>query len=325
MNKNVKTVMYPISLKFIEGYIITMRPYLLFVSGITGIAGMSFTNNQNWQYYLAIFTASFLAYGFGQALTDCFQMDTDSISAPYRPLTQGLLSKSQTLIVSVLGLIYCMAVFGYFNHMNIILGVLSGLGLATYTPFKRRWWGGPFYNSWIVAVLFIMSFLSGKDSIFSDSIIFSILSIFFGYANFVLSGYFKDIEADRVTGYNTFPVVFGRKKSAIVSDSFAFLHIFFTGLALIFILDNSNNYYELMFVLVFYLASSIVSIISQLKLHLVKTDDQAHGAIVLTVHSYILSISSIVVAVKPNWLTYIILFYIGFIITLKLRPSISQV
>ena len=33
---------------------------------------------------------------------------------------------------------------------------------------------------------------------------------FFGYANFVLAGYFKDIEADRATGYRTFPVVFGR-------------------------------------------------------------------------------------------------------------------
>lgn len=92
-------------------YIITMRPYLMFVSGITGIAGLSFSNNLSLLQTILVFFASFFSYGFGQALTDCFQIDTDSISSPYRPLTQGKISKSLVLIISAAGLILCILVF----------------------------------------------------------------------------------------------------------------------------------------------------------------------------------------------------------------------
>ncbi|MGB5289679.1 MAG: hypothetical protein WBN42_14415, partial [Ignavibacteriaceae bacterium] len=82
---------YPVlSLRFLKAYIITMRPYLMFVSGVTGIVGMSFAASRDPIKTSLIFIASFLSYGFGQALTDCFQIDTDSISSPYRPLTQGV-------------------------------------------------------------------------------------------------------------------------------------------------------------------------------------------------------------------------------------------
>ena len=41
------------------------------------------------------FVASFLAYGFGQALTDWFRRDTDRLSAPYRPLSGSIQTKIQ--------------------------------------------------------------------------------------------------------------------------------------------------------------------------------------------------------------------------------------
>ena len=84
-----------LSIDFAKDYIITMRPYLLFVSGVTGICGMSFIDELSVSKAILISLASFLSYGFGQALTDCFQTDTDSISSPYRPLTQGRISKFQ--------------------------------------------------------------------------------------------------------------------------------------------------------------------------------------------------------------------------------------
>ena len=64
------------SIGFLKGYLITMRPYLLFVSGITGIVGMSLGPDIISIKIILVFLASFLSYGFGQALTDCFQMDT---------------------------------------------------------------------------------------------------------------------------------------------------------------------------------------------------------------------------------------------------------
>ena len=106
---------------------------------------------------------TFLCYGFGQCLTDCFQIDTDSLSSPYRPLTQGIVDKNHFLFVSAIGLLYCIAVLSYYNPLNLALGVVAGFGLATYTTFKRKWWAGPFYNSWIVVVLFLMAYLAGTE------------------------------------------------------------------------------------------------------------------------------------------------------------------
>src|SRR5512146_1652118 len=94
---------------FVSGYVTTMRPYLLFVSGIVGAAGLAFGDLAAGIRAGAVFAAAFLSYGFGQALTDCFQIDTDALSAPYRPLTRGTISRLQTFVVSVVGLIFCIS------------------------------------------------------------------------------------------------------------------------------------------------------------------------------------------------------------------------
>ena len=184
------------SVGFLKGYFITMRPYLLFVSGITGIVGLSLGPDISTIKIILVFLASFLSYGFGQALTDCFQIDTDTLSSPYRPLIQGLISKGNVLIVSIFGLTFCVSIFGYYNPTNLLLGTLAGIGLYTYTYFKKKWWAGPFYNSWIVAVLFFMAFNTHKlmkSEINSATLIYALIAVFFGYANFVLTGYFLNI------------------------------------------------------------------------------------------------------------------------------------
>lgn len=305
-----------------------MRPYLMFVSGITGIVGLAFTNEQNIISAGLIILASFLSYGFGQALTDCFQIDTDSISSPYRPLTRGTVSKSHFLVLSIFGLIFCISVFVVHNPVNLLLGTAAGLGLATYTYFKRKFWSGPFYNAWIVGVLCCMAFLCGGnkvENIIASDFYLVVLSVFIGYANFVLSGYFKDIEADRVTGYNTLPVKYGRKVSAYVSDVFAFLMILFGMLLLINEINRIGFATFLIPSLVFLITSLVLTIIGQILLHKVQTDEEAHPAITLVVHSYVLQFSALALLRKPEWLFFLIVFYIGFIIVMKVRPEKNQI
>lgn len=319
---------YPLlSFNFVTAYVITMRPYLMFVSGITGIAGLSF-GELSFVSIVFLFSAAFLSYGFGQALTDCFQIDTDSISSPYRPLTQGLVSRSHILFVSITGLAYCVLIYTLFNPVNLILGIISGFGLATYTPFKRKWWGGPFYNSWIVGLLFTMSFLSSASflpAFHSNRLILSLCAVFFGYANFVLSGYFKDISADRATGYNTLPVVFGRKTSAVISDVLAFLTLAFA-LASMLTIFNGKNLGSIKLISFLFLAVSvIISAIAQVRLHLVKKDEEAHKSISLVVHVYILSLSAIAAANKPEWSLFLFAFYLVYLFVLKIRPAKNQI
>ena len=316
------------SLDFAKDYLITMRPYLLFVSGITGICGMSFIQDMTPLKSVLIFTASFLSYGFGQALTDVFQTDTDSISSPYRPLTQGIISKTQVLLISLIGLIFCVGVFAIYNYINLLLGLLSGIGLATYTYFKKKFWAGPFYNAWIVGVLFLMAFLCGSDFssiVNSPNLIYSLLAAFFGYANFVLVGYFKDVEADRLTGYNTLPVVYGRRVASVVSNIFGLLTITFTSL----VFTNSflckdiieKNLYALAILAI----GIVVMILCQMFVHFIKNDNESSKAISLSVHAYIILLSSIALLNKPDWILPFVIFYLLFNLAMILRPEKKQI
>jgi len=316
------------SIEFAKDYLVTMRPYLLFVSGITGICGMSFINELSILKSILIFLASFLSYGFGQALTDCFQTDTDSISSPYRPLTQGVISTTQVLSISITGLIFCISIFSIFNSVNLLLGFLSGFGLATYTYFKKKFWAGPFYNAWIVGVLFLMALLCGSDFNLltqNPKVIHALTAVFFGYANFVLVGYFKDVEADRPTGYNTLPVVFGRRTSSVVSNVFGLLTIVFTVLIFTYSLPISKVFSQNIYAVIILVIGIIVMILCQVFVHFIKNDNKSSKAINLSVHAYILLLSSIVVLNKIEWMFPMVVFYLLFNLTIALRPAKNQI
>lgn len=318
-----------LSLRFLKAYVTTMRPYLMFVSGVTTIVGMSFATEMETTKALLIFLAGFLSYGFGQALTDCFQIDTDSISSPYRPLTQGIVNRNYFLILSCIGLVFCVSIFAFFNPFNVFLGTLAGFGLATYTNFKRKWWAGPFYNAWIVLVLFLMSYLASAGQFKFDQInsifIVSLIVVFFGYANFVLTGYFKDIKADRATNYKTLLVVYGRRISSFVSDAFGFITSGSVFVLIIILAFDSFPYQTILKALVFAYGGIGASIFTQMNLHSVKSDAAAHRAIAPCVHSYILLLSSLVILNRPEWFIPLLVFYSVYIIVLKIRPAKEQI
>jgi 4-hydroxybenzoate polyprenyltransferase len=210
----------------------------------------------------------------------------------------------------------------------MFLTAVAVFGLATYTYFKKRWWAGPFYNAWIVVLLCLIAYLAGSgdlNNILETQVILLLLVVFFGYANFVLTGYFKDISADRKTGYNTLPVVYGLKKSKFISDIFAALTILFCG-TLLYLIYYSNHLILLdSYPLFIFMLGCATSIIAQIRLHTVQRETDAHKAISPVVHAYILLLASIVIVQKPGWSLLMTVFYLAFIITMKLRPMKAQI
>jgi 4-hydroxybenzoate polyprenyltransferase len=313
------------SFAFARAYLTTMRPYLLFVSGITGTVGLSFVPDPSTLLVVSVFAASFFSYGFGQALTDCFQMDTDSLSAPYRPLTKGIVGKKQVLLVSIIGLTCCVSVFTIYNPLNFVLGLLAGLGLATYTIFKRKWWAGPLYNAWIVVVLCLMAFHTGRGAKVTGPVLWMLAAVFFGYANFVLAGYFKDIGADKATGYNTLPVVYGRRVAGWISHLFAVLSVVTSFVAISQSAFGSQTISGLASAIMFASAGTIASLVAQIRLHSTNRDEEAHRAISAVVHSYILLLSAITCSQKTAWWPFLVIFYAAFELVLKIRPEKNQI
>ncbi len=326
---NASTVRYVPHGGFLSAYFVTMRPYLLFVSGSAGAVGFSFAHGAPWTDVLPGFIVLFLSYGFGHALTDCFQTDTDAISSPYRPLVRGLITRRQVMATSLLGLALSAVVLTGLNPMLLLLGAMAVLGLIAYTPFKRRWWGGPLWNSWIVALLPIIGWLSDPRNRLADlfqmlnpiSLPFwaGVATVFFGYANFVVMGYFKDISADRKTGYQTLPVVFGWRTTAICSDILAAAAALSAGVSV-----AARTHARIVPMAVLGLGL-LFSITAQVGIHRVRDEMRAHKSISHVVRVFMLYSLTIITSNVPSWLPLGILYYQLFEFALQSRPEKSQV
>ena len=312
-----------------RAYAVTMRPYLLFVSGITGLAGVAMGPTIGAERIWLAGAAFFLSYGFGQALTDCFQMDTDALSAPYRPLVQGVLARGPVLWTSLGGLLLCGLILVRCNPLNAAFAALSVGGLATYTWFKRRWWGGPFYNAWIVALLVVMGRLAAAGPHgtvhLSAKPVGVLVVAFFGYANFVLTGYFKDIPADRATGYRTLPVVAGLRISAFVSDGFALATLGGVVLATPAAFARLTPSAPPAIAGLLVTAGAVATAWGQVRLHRVRSAVTAHRAIVPGVHAYVLLLSGITALYRPDWGWWLLAFYAAFALVLARRPEREQI
>jgi len=318
----VKT--YPVyTLKFWQCYVIQMRPYLLFISGIAGATGMAMSpgfTTAGWKLVLA-FIPFFTGYGFGQALTDCFQTDTDKLSAPYRPLSKGIISIRSVLIVSITGLFASGVIFYLLNPVCFFLSLAAVAGLATYSYIKKNFWfAGPFYNAWIVGLLPVMGYFSLTDfslKDFPNELLTYFVVSFFSYSSFVLIGYLKDIDADEATGYKTFPVVLGWKKTVIAGDCIAFATLVF------FWLGYDYNWLSI----IAGIGGSIVIISGQVLAHQSKqeTEKDALIPILATVRSFVILHIAIILQFHSFLWPYALLYYGLFEWTLYKRPSKYQV
>lgn len=317
-----------LSADFWRGYWITVRPYLFFVSGSAAWAGLALPDHLTAGAQILPLVAFFLSYGLGQALTDVFQVDTDTLSSPYRPLTQGGIAKAHVLGVSVAGLLLCAVVWALYSPWTLPMSVLGVAGLATYTFFKRRWWGGPFWNAWIVALLpFAGALCAGWslwEGVSSGPLWLLMGTQFFGYAVFVLIGYLKDVSADRATGYRTFPVVFGWQPSILVSALFALAALCLGALLL--------GRHEFSWAALLLFAGGVLALLrTHLQLLLASRpgdtarERDAHGPIADTVRAFILMNLAQTVAAGPSYVFAAIPFYLAFEVVLALRPERSQI
>jgi 4-hydroxybenzoate polyprenyltransferase len=150
-------------------------------------------------------------------------------------------------------------------------------------------------------------------------------AVLFGYANFVLAGYFKDIAADAATGYNTFPVVFGRRAAAYASDVLACLTVLAFVAAAVLSKESRDAGLHLIPASVFGAAGIVTTIRGQTLLHRNTEDGLAHIPIGLVVQSYILLLSGLVALHQPGWSFFLALHFLAYCIVFARRPEATQI
>jgi 4-hydroxybenzoate polyprenyltransferase len=314
------------SVRFWAAYWMTLRPYLFFVSGSAGLLGLALAPPVPITAFAAAFLALFVSYGLGQALTDVYQMDTDALSSPYRPLVRGEIGREQVFLVSLAGLLCCAIMLAVLNPATIPLSVMAVVGLIAYTPFKRRWWGGPFWNSWIMALLPVIGFLSGGASVADiggdRGLMAAVGSVFFAYAVFVLLGYFKDISADRATGYRTLPIVAGWNPAIWISLSFSFAA---TGFGILFLHEAMQSGVPAAVVgaLVWGWGTALL-LWAHLRMGQLSEEAEAHDAIGYAVRGFVLMHLGLAAAAVPALLAFVLILYVAFLVIMARRPERTQ-
>jgi 4-hydroxybenzoate polyprenyltransferase len=343
----------PTQLAFWRAFLTTTRPYLFPISAVAGLTGMSLTHVRDpWRWGIALVVFS-LSYGLGQVLTDCFQQDTDSLAAPYRPLVKGRVTTRHMLTVSLAGLLVGLAILAWLNPWNGAPAAAAVVGLLAYTPLKRRWWAGPVANAWVVGLLPLMGWLVGPGTSplllkHHPEVLALAAMSFAAYANFVLVGYLKDVTADRRAHYDTFPVVFGWQATARLSHLWA-SGAFVAAASLVaaatltlaplpvgegWVRAFVTGHRALLAVGVL-AAGAVLSGRTQLMLHRLSStlslrpegnrEAEAYKPLANTARVFLLLHIAVVLSTTPAWLPVAAALYLAFEVLLLLRPERSQI
>ncbi len=325
-----KTYYTPLDFGFWTRYWETMRPYVLYVSAFTGLAGISLVSDYSPGIVILSTIACFFIYGLANGVVDVFHIKCDEISAPERPLVKGEIGKVPVLLVSMLGICLAFIFAVSVNSHTIVPSIFAFIALLLYTPLKRTWWGGPPWNAIIVAILPFLGFIMispEQDSlretlaaIENPNLLFTLLAVAFAYANFVLMGYLKDIRADAETGFNTFAVKFGWQPTIIYSHILCALSAFSTFMAIYPELDSLAGTLGVIVLIV----AVIVNMIGQIGVHSVREEAKVHKPLSFVLRALAFYCLAIILTYKLEWLPFVLLLYAGFEFTLRNRPDESQ-
>ena len=314
-------------LAFWRAYLTTTRPYLFPISALAGLAGMSLapvTASWRWAGALVVFS---LSYGLGQALTDCFQTDTDRLSAPDRPLVDGWIASRDVLVLSLGALLTGALVLTVLNPWSLLVCLAAVGGLLVYTPLKRRWWAGPVANAWVVALLPVTGWLVASGGRLIDlweepRVLAAALMSFAAYGNFVLAGYLKDVRADRATGYQTFPVRFGWRRTVWASDAWALAAVALGAWTVHRCGGTSGSGYV---PVIPFVGAAILSLYAQVNLHRTHREEDVHRPLINVVRVLLLLEAAVVCAATPGWWPLAVGLDGAFELLVRVRPDRGQV
>ena len=323
-------VPFPVSSwRFWRAFGVTMRPYLMFISGASGLVGLALADAMHGPIVLLAALPFFLSYGLGQAITDTFQTDTDALSSPYRPLVRGEITRAQVLVISLGALAIVALLLALMNPWALLPAALAVAGVTLYTPLKRRWWAGPPWNSWVVAMLPLLGALLGggtpAEVLGRTDVWLAMGSVYFTYLVFVLLGYFKDVEADRATGYDTLVVHFDRKAATWTSAVHAALGIGCSFALLPGGLQAMLNGWSGAVGGVLWAGGVAGFALAHQRIAAAARDDQAHSAIALVVVAYVALHLGEAVLLRPAFAAAAVVLFPLSVLMLARRPEKTQV
>ncbi len=184
--------------------------YLAVVSGAATVTG----SLADWRIMAGALSASLVLMS-GNAINDVYDVESDRVNKPHRPLPSGDLTKRDAETISVVLAILAVIV-GYMININCFL--VSILYASVFY----------FYAVWLKPLGFIgnvvvssgtgMSLIFGAltvNGITPTTLVFAVCAFILNLGREIVKGV-EDIEGDKANNCRTIPVAWGIKKSKVI-------------------------------------------------------------------------------------------------------------
>lgn len=198
-----------------------LRFELSFAAGACVVLGevLAFGGLPSLRQGLAWFLGVFCVAASVLALNDWFDVETDRINAPSRPLPAGLVSKRDALALSVaVALLGCAS--AAMIGVTVFVAACAMLALGVLYNWKLKKFG--FFGNLAVGLSVGMCFVFGGIAVgnpFEPMVLFLAVITMFVDLGEEIAADALDVEGDRRTGSRSLAVIFGARQAMRISAS----------------------------------------------------------------------------------------------------------
>lgn len=221
--------------RFTKFYIISMRPYYFFVTGIAGWVGVAYYESQNIAPLslvkkALILTLLFLSWGVNQILNDFLGRKEDRINAPHRPMVSGDLPAKRSVLLSILIMIGASTITYFYLSPIAVFFIWAGALFNFFYNFSKAWglWANIVFGL-MIAISPLFGFYACHrylPSFTSTELPYLVLMVAILNGMLTYYTYFKDYTGDKAAGQKTLVVNLGLQVSRYLSLIFSIVPAF---------------------------------------------------------------------------------------------------
>jgi geranylgeranylglycerol-phosphate geranylgeranyltransferase len=219
----------------IVGLLRLIRFELPFSAGVCVVMGQLLALEKFASAFTIIsgFSSIFLISASILVLNDYFDVETDRVNAPHRPIPSGLVTKSETLMLSIALLLggLVLSCFISITALTCVF-VLSIIGFLYNRKFKKSGLPGNIMVSFSVGMTFVFGGISVDLPLNEAAIFFGVIAALIDIGEEIAADA-MDAEGDKLINSNSLAIKYGKRLALIISGCFFMFVILLTAVPFI--------------------------------------------------------------------------------------------
>jgi geranylgeranylglycerol-phosphate geranylgeranyltransferase len=210
-------------IKKLKGFLQLVRPELPFSAGICVVMGQLLALSEFAPVEIAVtgFLSVFLVSASILVLNDYFDVETDRINAPLRPIPSGVVSQSGALYFTWALLAGGLMLSFYISNAALIISAgLFVIGFLYNRRFKKNGLAGNIMVSFSVGMTFIFGGLSVDQPFNKVVLFFAVIAALINLGEEIAADSL-DVKGDLLIGSRSLAIIYGRP-AAVKTSVFIF-------------------------------------------------------------------------------------------------------